>query len=535
MTSPRFLLTRRARALRLSILIAVALIFALAAPTIPPAHAQDGCDGLLPPRLSLGQPVRISSTYGLSLKNQPMTGASGAVEITQISYGMLATVTDGYRCNDGYTWWQLILPDGTTGWAAEGDAFNYFLEPAAVELHSFRPDPTWSQIAHDIVTPDGRATRQGVIPLAAVSGTAGELWQPVEFEYAIPALERLRATCPDRLTSTHWDTITTPETLQALPVTTREIAAHPAPTGDAIVLVRDLTVDLPRCATVLPERVGIARVSLVTLDGTERELFPYAQHSSIPAAEDRYTLTDPTVPNIWLDEIVWSPNGQYVAFVAGYRDACEGASCASFQLYVWSVPTGQLFILGEGRHIGWQNGGERINFFRLTGPYGSPQVAQLYSARPDGTDRQDIYLPGGAEYVSSTHALTGYPWNISGTRVMVANKGGGEVMLYDLNDLDFTTPVVLPDLMPAPNRLAVDLMRGDTAFLWATIRGDFVLQDVQRGNWQQLQSQVATTGIAPRDVRPFPDGTHALITLADGSAYALDLNADTLLPIVFPN
>jgi hypothetical protein len=32
-------------------------------------------------------------------------------------------------CVDGYRWWQIQLDDGTTGYAAEASADEYWLEP----------------------------------------------------------------------------------------------------------------------------------------------------------------------------------------------------------------------------------------------------------------------------------------------------------------------------------------------------------------------------------------------------------------------
>jgi len=116
--------------------------------------------------------------------------------------------------------------------------------------------------------------------------------------------------------------------------------------------------------------------------------------------------------------------------------------------------------------------------------------------------------------------------------VMVGNAGLGEVMLLNVADRAFTPPIAVPDLMPQPNRLAVHLVRGETALLWTTIRGEFVVQDVRTGHWQRLQSELASTGIAPRRVQVFGMGDAALIEMADGSAYLLDLGADRLTAVV---
>jgi hypothetical protein len=151
--------------------------------------------------------------------------------------------------------------------------------------------------------------------------------------------------------------------------------------------------------------------------------------------------------------------------------------------------------------------------------------------RPDGNDRQEIWLPGGAVYVSDRQQGLGLPWNDGGTRVMVANAGMGEVMLFNLSDRAFTPPVTVPDLMPQPNRLAVDLIQGEKAFLWTTIRGEFVTQNVRTGDWLQLTSDLATTGVAPVGVRPFASGSKALVEMVDGTAYVLDITADQLIPV----
>ncbi len=297
--------------------------------------------------------------------------------------------------------------------------------------------------------------------------------------------------------------------------------------------MRDLTLDVPRCESVLPEKVGMNRVSLLGMDGSERELFPYPQHGSVPASEDHYAADDPTAPNVYLDEIVWSQGSKYIAFVAAYRDRCDGADCYRFQMYVYNMETGQLYIPGEGRHVGWTNGGEGLNFFRLITEPDGVQRPHLYTMRPDGANREEIWLPGGAIYLSDTQTDFGYPWNESGTRVMVGNAGAEQVMLFTVADRTFTPPVVIPDTMPQVNRLSVTLMKGETALLWTTIRGEFVVQDGHSGDWSPLSSSVATTGIAPRRVVPLANGTQALIELADGSASILDINADSLTPVAF--
>jgi len=356
----------------------------------------------------------------------------------------------------------------------------------------------------------------------------------VEIDALGQALDAVRAGCPERLRGTPLEGIATPDEALALPLPPLEYDFYPAPSGERLVLVRHHHLLVPRCDTVIPQRIGMSTVSVLDASGAETVLFPFPQHGSVPASEDAYTPSGPDAWNVTLDEVIWSPHEQYIAFVAAYRDACPGGPCYRFHLYIANLETGQLYLPGEGRHLGWTNGGEGIAFFRLlTGEAGQTQ-AHLFTARPDGTARQEVWLPGGAEYVSAERHDLGLPWNSSGTRVLVANRGFGEVMLLTLSDRAFSPLLPVPDLMPQPNRLAVHLVRGESALLWTTIRGDFVLQDARTGRWERLRSELASTGIAPRRVQPFGTGDAALIEMADGSAYVLDLDADRLTAVALP-
>ncbi|MBN1967161.1 MAG: hypothetical protein JW910_21080, partial [Anaerolineae bacterium] len=462
------------RAVQIALLIVLILALLPASPL--PVRAQGPCDGLVPPRLSVGAAARVLTPYGLSLKNEPMTGASGALEVGSLPFGAVVTVLDGPRCNYGYRWWQVQTPGGLTGWAAEGDSADYYMEPVTIGLTVFQRRDEGARLAHYFVTPDGSAQPLGSIAIPPLQATPREAWQQVEIDRLGQALETLRATCPDRLAGTPWENVSSPDEALALPLPALEYDFYPAPDGSRIVLVRHLHLRLPRCDTVVPERIGISTVSVIGADGSNALLFPFPQHGSIPASEDRYAPDEPSEWNVTLDEVVWSPHGRTIAFVAAYRDQCGANACYRFHIYVWNLDTGQLYAPGEGRHVGWTSGGEGINFFRLFYDADNVQRAHLYTARPDGSARQEIWLPGGAVYVSDSKADLGYPWNDSGTRVMVGNAGTSDVMLLNVADRAFTSPIVLPDIMLRPNRLAVHLVQGESVLLWATIRGDFVTQ-----------------------------------------------------------
>ncbi len=519
---------------RVMALLALIPLIALALPrpgAIAPAAAQSPCDGLVAPRLTTGGAGRVISGYGLSLKDRPATGAAGAAEVALLAFGTVATVIDGSSCNFGYRWWQFRLPDGRTGWAAEGDSATYFVEPYTVGLHVFRRSEDGAQIAHYFVTPDGRAELRGTLAVAPVQTTPQQMWQQVEIDYLSQALDSVRAQCPERLAGTPFDGLTLEQALQ-LPLPPLEYDLYPAPGGDQLLLVRHYHLLVPRCDTVVPDRVGISVVSVLLADGQELDQFPFPQHGSVPASEDWYLPGEPDAWSVSLDEVVWSPDEGQVAIVAAYRDQCGTTTCYRFHLYVLDRRTGALYVPGEGRHVGWGGGGT-LSFFRWVYDSDGQQRAHLYTIHYDGQNRQEVWLPGGAVYMSGTRQGLDYPWDASGTRVMVGNAGADEVMLFNLNDRAFTTPVSVPDLAPAPNRLAVRLIRGGTAFLWVTIRGNFVVQNARTGDWTRLSSDLAVTGVAPRQVRPFEGADAALIEMVDGSAYVLDLAADSLTQVVF--
>ena len=513
-------------------LVATFLLALIPSPhAAPPADAQDPCDALVAPRLQAGVTSRVTSSYGLSLKNQPLTGAAGATELALLPFGTVVSVLDGPRCNLGYVWWQVRLADGTTGWAAEGDAGSYFMAPHADTLLLFRPRDGGAALDIYTVARDGSAALRGTIPITPQPATPGAGWQQVEIDALSRALDAVRAQCPERLRDTPLAGAATLDEALALPLPPLEYDFYPAPSGERLVLVRHHHLLVPRCDTVIPQRIGMSTVSVLDATGAETVLFPFPQHGSVPASADAYAPSEPDGWNVTLDEVIWSPHEKSIAFVAAYRDACPGGPCYRFHLYIANLETGQLYLPGEGRHLGWTNSGEGIAFFRLvTGEAGQKQT-HLFTARPDGTARQEVWMPGGAEYVSAERRDLGLPWNASGTRVLVANRGFDEVMLLTLSDRTFSPLLPVPDLMPQPNRLAVHLVRGESALLWTTIRGDFVLQNARNGRWERLRSELASTGIAPRRVQPFGTGDAALIEMADGSAYVLDLDADRLTAV----
>jgi uncharacterized protein YgiM (DUF1202 family) len=99
-------------------------------PTTPDATAVE-CPLAMPTHLKPGQ--IITYTTNLYLRSSPgikdnrlqVIPANTQVEVV----GNPTCVLHG---DGAYIWWQVKLPDGSTGWSAEGslDGKHYFIEPA---------------------------------------------------------------------------------------------------------------------------------------------------------------------------------------------------------------------------------------------------------------------------------------------------------------------------------------------------------------------------------------------------------------------
>ena len=65
--------------------------------------------------LAVGSQATIN-TDEVNLRSEPTTGSD---VVTVLANGMVVTIIGGTEEADGYTWWQIELEDGTTGWIAQ--------------------------------------------------------------------------------------------------------------------------------------------------------------------------------------------------------------------------------------------------------------------------------------------------------------------------------------------------------------------------------------------------------------------------------
>ncbi len=128
--------------------------------TLPPAVAT--CPDAPPPRLTVGQPARVTFTDGTPLR---VRAAPGGAVLTQIPEGTVVQVIGGPQCQGQYNWWQIQLEDGTQGWSAEGDREEYYLEPWALSA----PPPQLPTLAPPVFVPTPTPLTLGVPPAALVT------------------------------------------------------------------------------------------------------------------------------------------------------------------------------------------------------------------------------------------------------------------------------------------------------------------------------------------------------------------------------
>ena len=96
--------------------------------TTPVAVGATFCPGAPGSIISSGIRARVtlSDTNPLPLRVRATPGGDYVLSIDE---GTQFSVIGGPQCADNFTWWQIRLDNGTTGWSAEGDATKYFMEP----------------------------------------------------------------------------------------------------------------------------------------------------------------------------------------------------------------------------------------------------------------------------------------------------------------------------------------------------------------------------------------------------------------------
>lgn len=90
-------------------------------------ETQAACPDAPLSRVQVGDEIMvITEPDTLNIRSAPLTGEV----LNRVAKGYRAPVIGGPACQGGYTWWQVQMENGT-GWLAEGDATEYFIDVAA--------------------------------------------------------------------------------------------------------------------------------------------------------------------------------------------------------------------------------------------------------------------------------------------------------------------------------------------------------------------------------------------------------------------
>lgn len=132
------------------------------------------CQGAPSPRLTVGESARVTYTNGVALN---LRNAPGGSLVTQLPEGTVVSVINGPQCQGGYNWWQIQVTQGAAvaGWAAEGDAQDYYLEPWTVGVitpGNVAPVPTATSPGFQVVPIATATPLQLQLVPAAIAPTA---------------------------------------------------------------------------------------------------------------------------------------------------------------------------------------------------------------------------------------------------------------------------------------------------------------------------------------------------------------------------
>ncbi|NDJ86990.1 MAG: hypothetical protein GYB66_14010, partial [Chloroflexi bacterium] len=396
----------------------------------PATQAQDPCNGLVSPRLQIGDTARVlfnGDGLGSALRDNPGKEQSGSRFVTTMPEGTVITVLEGPVCLDGMVWWQVSVPDGTQGWVAEGDAQQYYLEPFVLATEVLEPvyaPPR--ELQRWEVRYSGNVTT--LVPLAvpyAEPRPAREVWQQPDIDAANAALAERRASCPDVLEDTPWEGVT--DAGDAI-VPEGEYDYYPSPDGGKVFLVRHFVLPIPECGGAPGPYFGISTTHLLREDRDIIDLFPYGQHGGVRSRE---ACMSPDVDNLaWttnLSEVVWSPDGDTVALTVRYLDQdTAGRPCAYYFVFLVDVFNGNVTPVAEGRRTFWASGGTRLHYLSFTVDNGYNILEERLMALSDSQTTQvnvSTAADGGVQFVPGSFNSTGVvlPVTADGTRVLVCN------------------------------------------------------------------------------------------------------------------
>jgi hypothetical protein len=136
-----------------------------------------------------------------------------------------------------------------------------------------------------------------------------------------------------------------------------------------------------------------------------------------------YALVTPT----------WSPDGKKLAFTLY---TCDHSYGCVFSIYTINADGTGLSGVGQGEDPDWSPDGSRLAFFY--GPYSDQP--DIYSVRPDGTDRRQLTFGSQSDHPS---------WSPAGNKILFRYYNNGTNGLWAIN-ADGTGMTKLFDVAPTP-------------------------------------------------------------------------------------
>jgi hypothetical protein len=493
------------RAMKTEFLLIVSLIMIL----FSSANAQDSCDGLVTPRLEASSTARIIANDGIGVVFRDGAGTSTNV-IDNLPEGEILTVTGNRTCADGFVWWPVRRLDGTAGFVAEGGAVanGYFLEPFEIGLHLFFEN---GGLEYYFVDAQGRVDQRTTYPLEVATAPLADVWQPPEVATANEQLIACTDFLPPELAGV--------TAVESLPLPTRQSDYYPSPDGEYVLAFHNFLLSIPDC-TGQDERFGTTYVTLVDEFG-ETSLFPFSQHSNPPTSPFcQPPFVDEPAYRTYIENVVWSPAGNYAALEVRYLRDSDQFPCAYYHIFLIDVEDATIQYVDVGQRVGWTEGGRRLYYIRneRTDP-NTAGIQRMLSVRPGGGDVEEITLPEG------TVAL-GHPLAQENTRILLCmSVDCTQVATFSLENQTLSTAVDVP--YPAG---VASIHYASDQLVWLGTAGQVVLQSITTGELFPIAN------IPPvADVQVMPLGLGVVLQLDDGRFFFLDTVTSNTTPIGVPS
>jgi hypothetical protein len=400
-------------------------------PIFTPLAAQDGCAGLLEPRLVIGQAARVLPGPANNLRSTP---SSVSTRVTQMPGDSIFAVLEGPVCDgNGVVWWRVAF-NGLEGWTGEGQNQAYWTEPLGVPIEEarFQPIParpmlvvsvprTLAPQPTDLLLLDVAPSTATITPLT--SGTAPGLsgsWSPDGQRFAFvtqaegfPELYTVR---PDgsrqryltQLPSSHftwtsdsqhiivWSEAAAPRPLLRIEVLTGreqvlELGCHDplfraleleAPfhlTVEQGNIMQHLACAEPRVIAALPDSSTTIQQMLLAPDGvsmawTEQRSFPQDPEAPVETlfvqsagAAEPVQVTT----GAEVEGISWAPDSRAIAYGTGANAVVNAAELIVYDVLAnrpTTVYSQDVFEQGElVRSVAWSSDGDWIAFSGTSG------------------------------------------------------------------------------------------------------------------------------------------------------------------------